>query len=157
MFEFRSISRKSLSTVFRKVSYRSGLTPMLILKTILIQVTALIKQMNQILTHIVNSQLKTGKYHFRIVLRNHQVSGFLEKKVTYRSKNIKYVLVYSTWGSYSECSTTCGNGEKTRSRTCIGGICSLATSSDLIQTDICNEGDCKSYQSSISDSLHNNS
>ena len=66
-----------------------------------------------------------------------------EKKVTNRSKNIKNVLVYSTWGSYSECSTTCGNGEKTRSRSCIGGICSLATSSDLIETDICNKGDCK--------------
>ena len=131
--------------VFGK-TYRSGLTPMLILKTILIQVTALIKQMNQILTHILNSQLKTAKYHFRIVLRNHQVSEFLEKKVTNCSKNIKYLLVYSTWGSYSECSTTCGNGEKTRSRTCIGGICSLATSSDLIQTDICNEGDCKLYK-----------
>ena len=62
------------------------------------------------------------------------------------SLNKTNVLVLSTWGSYSECSTTCGNGEKTKSRTCIGGICSLATSSDLIQTDICNEGDCKSYQ-----------
>ena len=57
--------------------------------------------------------------------------------------------MYSTWESYSECSTTCGNGEKTKSRTCIGGICSLATSGDLIQTDICNEGDCKFYQNFV--------
>ena len=61
-------------------------------------------------------------------------------------QNIKNILVYSAWGSYSDCSATCGNGEKTKIRTCIGGTCSLATSSDLIQTEICNEGDCKLYK-----------
>ena len=58
---------------------------------------------------------------------------------------LNYFLVYSTWESYSQCSKTCGDGEKTRTRTCIGGICSLASSNDMIQTEICNERDCKFY------------
>ena len=60
--------------VFGKVSFRSGLTPMLILKTILIQVTALIKQMSQIHMHILSSQLQTANYHLGIVSRNHLVT-----------------------------------------------------------------------------------
>lgn len=51
--------------------------------------------------------------------------------------------VYSSWGSYSQCSKTCGDGEKTRARTCIGGICSRATTQDLIQTDVCKERNCE--------------
>ena len=60
-----------------------------------------------------------------------------------------YFLVYSTWESYSECSKTCGDGEKTKIRTCIGGICSLASSNDLIQTEICNERNYKFYKMHI--------
>ena len=52
-------------------------------------------------------------------------------------------LVYSSWNPYSVCSVTCGDGQKTRTRTCVGGICSLATPQDFIQTDTCNERDCK--------------
>ena len=59
--------------------YRSGLTPMLILITIRIQLTALIQQMPQIRMHILNSQLKTAKYHLGIVSRNHQVTEFRNK------------------------------------------------------------------------------
>ena len=33
----------------------------------------------------------------------------------------------------------------TRARTCIGGICSRATSEDLIETAVFNEGDCKFF------------
>ena len=53
-----------------------------------------------------------------------------------------YVLVYSSWDVYSQCSKTCGDGQRTRERTCIGGICSRATSQDLIETEVCNEGAC---------------
>ena len=64
--------------VFGKTSYRSGLTPMMILKTILIQVTALVKQMPQSHMHILNSQLQTANYHLGIVSKNHQVTEFQE-------------------------------------------------------------------------------
>ena len=62
--------------VFGKTSYRSGLTPMLTLKMIRIQLTALIKQMLQIHMHILNLQLQTANYHLEIVSRNHQVTDF---------------------------------------------------------------------------------
>ena len=97
-----------------------------------------------------------AKYHLRIVLRNHQVSLFVILPRSYISHSIwvnkscldfkNDFLVYSTWDSYSECSKTCGDGEKTKTRTCIGGICSLASSNDLIQTETCNERDCKFYK-----------
>ena len=103
--------------------------------------------MQQTLMHLPNSKSSTVNLHLIIVLRSHPVSQFLENpnKCWFDYSRITF-LVYSTWGLYSECSKTCGDGEKTRSRTCISGICSLATSSDLIQTDICNKGDCKLYK-----------
>ena len=53
------------------------------------------------------------------------------------------ISVWSSWGDFSQCSKFCGDGKKTRERTCIGGICSRATSQDLIDTDNCYELDCK--------------
>ena len=53
--------------------------------------------------------------------------------------------MYSTWGEYSDCSKSCGVGNKTRERNCIGGICSRATTQDLVQSDFCNEINCKLY------------
>ena len=50
------------------------------------------------------------------------------------------ISVYSDWTGWS-CSTTCGQGTATRTRSCTGGICSRAT--DLIETSVCNEGGCK--------------
>jgi hypothetical protein len=43
---------------------------------------------------------------------------------------------------YSTCSKNCGGGEQSRSRQCIGGECSLATSYDLEQTQTCNLQGC---------------
>ena len=53
--------------------------------------------------------------------------------------------MFSTWTEYSSCTTTCGEGSKTRTRTCIGGICSRATEADLTETSICNERGCKYF------------
>ena len=53
--------------VFGENSRRFGSTPMLIMKTILIQLTALTNQMNQIHMHILNSPLQPAKYHLRNV------------------------------------------------------------------------------------------
>ena len=50
--------------------------------------------------------------------------------------------VYSGWSVYSSCSKTCGGGEQSRTRECVGGTCSLATSDDLEQTQTCNLQDC---------------
>ena len=55
-------------------------------------------------------------------------------------------LVYSNWSEYSSCSTTCGSGQKTRHRQCIGGICSRATDADLSETDSCYNQDCKYWR-----------
>ena len=50
--------------------------------------------------------------------------------------------VYSSWSEYSSCSKTCDGGEQSRTRECVGGTCSLATSDDLIETQSCNELAC---------------
>ena len=49
----------------------------------------------------------------------------------------------SSWGDWSTCSTSCGDGEMIRSRSCLNGCESF--SGDLTQTDICNVDDCKLY------------
>ena len=43
---------------------------------------------------------------------------------------------------YSSCSVTCGEGEQSRTRQCVGGICSLAIPDDLIESRSCNMQDC---------------
>ena len=50
--------------------------------------------------------------------------------------------LFSDWGAFSACSKSCGGGEQSRTRHCEGGICSLATQEDLIQTQPCNIQDC---------------
>ena len=46
------------------------------------------------------------------------------------------------WGNWSTCSATCGEGEQTRSRTC-QAACEYSTD-DLVQTQACNDHDCRS-------------
>ena len=52
------------------------------------------------------------------------------------------ISVYSDWSEYTNCSKTCGEGQKTRTRSCIGGTCSLATDNDLNETATCNDRGC---------------
>ena len=53
--------------------------------------------------------------------------------------------MFSEWTEYSSCTATCGEGSKTRTRTCIGGICSRATEADLTEISICNERGCEYF------------
>ena len=50
--------------------------------------------------------------------------------------------VFSDWTPFSSCTLTCGGGQKTRTRTCTGGTCSLANDDDKTQTAACNEDAC---------------
>ena len=58
---------------------------------------------------------------------------------------------YSDWSPWSECSKTCGIGEKTRERSCTnpspangGSTCVDQNLGDASETSSCNEGGCPS-------------
>jgi len=53
-----------------------------------------------------------------ISTRNDQIG--LENFVEWFSKHITFDLEWSTWGSWTECSKTCGRGNKSRRRVCSG-------------------------------------
>ena len=59
-------------------SRQFGLTQMLILKTILIQLIAQDSRIQQTLMHILNSKSSTVNSQLRIVLRSHPVSKFIK-------------------------------------------------------------------------------
>ena len=48
------------------------------------------------------------------------------------------------WSAWLTCSKTCGDGYKTRERTCYS-YCDTFNSSDLSDTGTCNEGDCELF------------
>ena len=133
--------------VIEKSMSHSGWMLMLVL-TIHTRPTVHQRPLKQILMHIL-SLLLSMENLFTIklfALKRHQVimsysQIFITHKIHIRHNNT--IQVYSVWSEYSSCSTTCGEGTTTRTRTCIGGICSRATEADLIEKSTCNERGCK--------------
>ena len=133
--------------VIEKSMFHSGWMLMLVL-TIHTRPTVHQRPLKPIPMHILSLLLSTENL-FTIklfALKRHQVilrysRIFISYKIHIRFNN--NVLVYSVWSEYSSCSATCGEGTTTRTRTCIGGICSRATQADLIENSICNERGCK--------------
>ena len=101
------------------------------------------------LMHILSLVLSTENLYTTVsfVLKRHQVTisyyKFFWIRVYRIYGRLNNALVYSEWSEYSTCSATCGEGTTTRTRTCIGGICSRATEADLLETSVCNERGCK--------------
>ena len=56
---------------------------------------------------------------------------------------------YSSWSKWSSCSKTCGDGDRTRTRSCIA-YCNDVESSHLSRTETCNVGDCNFFSSTFS-------
>ena len=63
-------------------------------------------------------------------------------------KSIYLVPEFTEWTDWSECSVTCGDGERTRSRTCIAG-CSNIDENDsnhsLVQAEVCSQAACGKF------------
>ena len=50
--------------------------------------------------------------------------------------------MFLNWGAFSACSKTCGEGKYSRTRECVGGICSRATTEDLFEVKTCKVKEC---------------
>ena len=72
------MSRNFLSMEFLNHSHQYGLTQMLILTTILIQLIAQGSRLQQTPMHLLNSKSSTVNSQLRIVLRSHPVSKFIK-------------------------------------------------------------------------------
>ena len=51
---------------------------------------------------------------------------------------------FSSWNIWSSCSRSCGEGERTRVRTCTA-YCENVSSSDKLQTEICKDANCELF------------
>ena len=54
-----------------------------------------------------------------------------------------FISVWTSWGSWDNCSTSCCGGQQSRIRTCMScGQVSMACIGDANQTQICNNSEC---------------
>ena len=60
--------------------------------------------------------------------------------------SLSHTAEYSKWGSFSECSVTCGGGVQSRNRTCMSGSCD---ESDLVEVRDCNTQCCPGKMSHV--------
>ncbi|XP_039259105.2 A disintegrin and metalloproteinase with thrombospondin motifs gon-1-like isoform X1 [Styela clava] len=56
--------------------------------------------------------------------------------------NIRECITWTQWGEWSDCSSTCGDGEAIRVRTCTDGIAGVDCVGDAMETKNCNERKC---------------
>ena len=94
-----------------------------------------------------------GELDYDSIVCVEKAPGLITLIIAYRYETFRFsftffspiILVFSEWTEYSSCTTTCGEGSKTRTRTCIGGICSRAAEADLTEISICNERGCEYF------------
>lgn len=132
-----------------KSLFHFGWMLMLVL-TIHTQQTVHLKPVPPILMHILNSLLSMENLTMIVLSALKKLQVLRTQIIAYRYETFRFsftffssiILVFSEWTEYSSCTTTCGEGSKTRTRTCIGGICSRAAEADLTEISSCNERGC---------------